>query len=352
MSKKTILISSILFCLTMSHTACHAAPNLFGEDKQTLFVNNRVVAKVNGKAISIMDITKKMDMLFYRQYPQYASSVPARFQFYQANWKYVLQELIDKELILADAQEAKLPVSLGDVRQEMESLFGPNIIHNLDQAGLTFEEAMKMVQDDLIIKRMIYARVNAKVIKLITPQDVREAYEKYAQEHIRPDSWRYHVISIRDKDVSKGAEAANLVHNFLNENVPLQELSGNVKKTHPFENTSVNISEEHTHTEKEMPETSRAILETLQSKSYSKPIPQQSRTDKSTVFRIYYLDQMEKGGSPPLNEAENEVRNGLASIAVRDETERYIKRLRQYYDVQENTLKEIMASDFQPYSLK
>lgn len=353
MQQKTFFISTILCCFLLGQS-CEAAPtSLFGlEENQTLFVNNRIVAKVNGKAISVLDIMKKMDLLFYRQYPEYASSLPARFQFYQANWKHILQELMDKELILADAHDAKLPISAGDVRQEMEAMFGPNIIHSLDQAGLSFEEAMKMVQEDITIRRMIYSRVNAKVMKSITPQDIKKAYETYSKENIRPDIWRYHVISIRDKDVSRGAEAANLVHNLLNEKVPLSELTLKIKQTHPFENTSINVSEEYRHTEKEMSAAYKEILEGISSQSHSKPIPQKSRTDQSTVFRVFYLDEMQKGGAPSLKEVENEIKNRLTEVSVGEETERYIKKLRQHFDVQESYLKEMISSDFQPFSLK
>ena len=62
------------------------------------------------------------------------------------NWKYVLQELIDKELILGDAEEKKVAITAGDVRQEMENMFGPNIIANLDKIGLSMDEALKIVR--------------------------------------------------------------------------------------------------------------------------------------------------------------------------------------------------------------
>ena len=71
------------------------------------------------------------------------------------SWKSALEEIIDKELILADAQESKIEVSSGDVRQEMERSFGPNIIANLDKAGISFEEASKIMQEEIIIRRMI-----------------------------------------------------------------------------------------------------------------------------------------------------------------------------------------------------
>ncbi len=87
---------------------------LLQEAPQKIAVNNKILAKVNGKVISTVDIMKKMDMQFYKRFPQYVTSVEARYQFYLANWGHVLQEFIDKELILADAAESKIEVSSGD----------------------------------------------------------------------------------------------------------------------------------------------------------------------------------------------------------------------------------------------
>ncbi|MBA3815063.1 MAG: SurA N-terminal domain-containing protein, partial [Parachlamydiaceae bacterium] len=133
MNNKYIFKSLLAFGSLCTPLLLKADPFLFNTEQELqIVVNNRILAKVNGKAISVMDLMKKMDLLFYRQFPQYISSAQARYQFYQANWKHLLEEIIDKELILADAQDAKIPISAGDVRQEMEVLFGPNIISNLD----------------------------------------------------------------------------------------------------------------------------------------------------------------------------------------------------------------------------
>ncbi|MGA8165085.1 MAG: hypothetical protein WB791_08700, partial [Waddliaceae bacterium] len=90
------------------------------ERDRYIFINNRILSQVNGKAISIVDVMKKMDLLFYRQFPQYSSSVEARFQFYEINWRHVWEDLVDKELILAEAAENKIGMTNGDIRQEME----------------------------------------------------------------------------------------------------------------------------------------------------------------------------------------------------------------------------------------
>ncbi len=352
--KKHFFLSCILACLTATGS-CQAAgeTSLFGTIREPkLVVNNRILAKANGKAISVVDIMKKMDMMFYKQFPQYTSSVQARFQFYQINWKLVLNEMIDRELILADAEESKLVVSAGDVRQEMESLFGPNIITNLDKIGLTFNEASKMVLDDITMRRMIYFRVQSKAVTKITPQLIRSYYDDVAKDNIRDNEWVFNVVTIRHRDSSNAAETANLVHRLLAEDkIPLADLNTKLEETAPTtaQNVSVTVSEEFHTNEKELSEPFRKILVTLNANSYSEPIAQKSRANNSTVTRIFYLKQMTPGGVIPYNEMADNIRARLLDDEINKESDAYLTRLRKQFHVQEIVLEG--TDTFQPFEL-
>lgn len=346
-----------IFC-SFSLLACH--PNveagLFDvPQEREIVVNNRILAKANGKAISVVDVMKKMDMQFYRQFPQYASSQEARFQFYNANWKRTLSDLIDKELIVADSQEGKMNVSAGDVRQEMESLFGPNIIVNLDQAGLTFNEAQEMVHDEIIIRRMMYFRVQAKAIAAATPQKIREFYDQFAKSNIRDSVWDYRVVTIRHRDSTKAAEAANAIRAMLvDDNIGIEEIADKWKKEQEGKPraATVNVSEEFHTNEKELSESFSATLLSMTPATYSLPITQKSRSDNSTVVRIFYLKNMTPGGPVPFNEVEGKIKDKLINDAMEKETKAYFTRMRQHFDVQDDSLQELFKSDFQPFVLK
>lgn len=321
------------------------------EERAHIVVNNRILARINDKAISVVDLMKKLDVLFYREFPQYTASKVARYKFYQANWKGVLEELIDKELILADAEENKLPISSGDVRQEMERMFGPNIIANLDKVGLTFDDAWKIVQGDITIRRMMYMRVNAKAMRQVTPQDVWAAYEEHVKKIVRPDEWTYRVISIRSKSQEDGAMAANVAYNMLAEHtVPLDKLADELKKVPHGENVQVNVSEEFHHMDNEVSENYKTTLSKLENHQYSQPIAQKSR-DKSTVFRIFYLDEHFVGGPIPFNEAEAKVKDKLIEIASAKESDVYLNKLRKHFAVNTDEIQQIIKGDFQPFVL-
>jgi hypothetical protein len=351
MKVNNLIFAVLLFFCTLKLFA--AQPFSFeNEDVVRFKVNNRILAKVNGKAVSVIDVMKKMDMLFFREFPEYATSSTARFQFYDVNWKHVLQDLINKELVLADAEENKLEVSCGDVRQEMEDLFGPNIIANLDQMGMTFEEASKIVLGDIKIRRMLGIRVHAKSIRMVTPAHVRAAYESFAKDssNIRLAGWEYQVISIRDKeDPTKGEALAMEAHRLLREgNVTIDTLKEKLDLAYT---TSVNISEIYKHNEQEVPQANKDILSQLDINSFSNPISQQSRSDKSIVFRIFYLKGKVKGGIPPFAEVAGNLRESLVDKVISRETDAYLKRLRNQFGVRDDDLTLTIPEDFKPFVL-
>lgn len=344
-----------IFIFFISSSSAQAESSfLSGAKEPQISVNNRILAKTNGKAISVIDLMKKMDLLFYRQFPQYTSSSVARYQFYLANWKGVLTELIDKELIMADAAESKLIVSAGDIRQEMETLFGPNIIENLDKVGLTFDEAYQMVLSDITLRRMLYFKVQSKAISQTTPQKIREYYDRIAKDNIRDNEWIYRVVTIRHKDPSRAAETANTVRCLLDEDkISFQDLPSKLKEFVPQSprQPTVTISEEFHTKEKELSDLFRKNLEMLQPDSYSIPLPQKSRADLSTVVRIFYLKEIKLGGMIPFKELEAKIKGILVEEAMEKESKIYLERLRQHFDTQEGQINELINSDYQPFLL-
>src|SRR5262249_45381970 len=150
-----------------------------GEDAKSRFsVQNRVLATVNGNVISVIEVKKKMDMLLYQNFPQCLDVPEARYEFYSSHWRKVLSVLIYRELMLADAEAKGFPMSSGDVREELEEIFGPDVMLNLDNAGLTLDEAWQMVKADITIRRMLYYQVRMRVTPQITPSEIRKAYDE------------------------------------------------------------------------------------------------------------------------------------------------------------------------------
>lgn len=330
-------------------------PSLLGrsaEERRPVVINNRILAKVHGKAISVIDVQKKMDVVFYRRFPEFANSPTTRHQFYSINWRPVLNDLIDKELILFDAKLNKIEVSRGDVRQELEEMFGPNIVANLDKVGIDYDEARSMIEGDLLIRRMMSMKVHLKAHGRITPRELRKAYEEYSVKNKRSPAWAYRVITVRHADAAKEQAAAEALHAALAEKkATLEELSCTYQTLAGVDpETKVTFSEEFHHKEEEASEAYRAVLRELSIDSYSSPLAQQSRG--KSLHRIFYLKEMTAGGMVPFPEVEGELRQMLMGKAIAEETDLYISKLRKEAGLSKEKLDQFIPENFQPFSLQ
>jgi len=352
--KKIILLSLSLFLMNVStKTSLESAP-LSSRTEPKVSVNNRILARINGKPITTYDLVRKMDLTFYKQYPEYVSSNQARFQFYQQGWKYILDDLITEELVLADAKESKIEASAGDVRQEMEEQFGPNIISNLDKAGMSLDEAYKIVEAEIILQRTIASRVNIKALRKVTPIKVREAYEEYL---LKPENrtltkWNYRVITIKDRDIVKTEALSKLVYQLLLDGIQLENLSDTLKKRKLLgKNGKVTISKTISNDEKELAENYKDVLTHLDAGMYSQPFPFKSRVLKTTVYRIIFVDESIPGGYPTFKDLEPKIKQFLLNQAADKETELYIEKLRLHYHVREADLKAMIPENYEPFKL-
>ena len=353
-----MLLSSSVFAAAPKPQEQSAAANLLlmpDEKGVVLLVNNRVLAKVNGKAITVIDVQKKMDMLFLQAFPEYAGSKIALSQFYGMNWKSCLDDLIHKELVLADAEEMKMKVTNGDVRQEVESMFGPNVIANLDKVGLSLDEAWDLVKNDILIRRMMMARVNIKAMHKVYPLDVRKAYEDYVKNFDKSQEWVYQLITVRDNDSNASKSGASKISELLiADAVPLNDIVSYVKDHQLVASTStVNVSEEFKHHDKEISENYKEILKNMREGQYSKPIETASRNDrKSKIYRVFYLKQIINHEPDSFPDMAIKLKNQLTDKLIAEESVIYLKKLREHYVVKDDEILKDLPPNFEPFVLK
>jgi len=324
-----------------------AGQNVLGEQNPgRIRVNNRVLARINNKSISVVDLVKRMDMVFRSQYPQYVESPQARLQYYAMSWKNALRDTIDKELILADAEKMEMEIPPGDIRQEMEEYFGPNIMENLSQAGLSYEEAWDMLKTDALVRRTMMGRVNMKVMTKIGPKEVRNAYDNFVQSENTGNQWAYRVISIRSSDPFKGKDAAKAMHSKLQEGASLEE----AQSFATADGVQIKLSELFTHDQKSISPAYKKELEKLDSGSFSKPVAQKSRNN-DTIHRIFYLDQLICKTIPSLQEMEGQLRNKLLEEGMIAESEKYFNDLHDRFGLSDEVLSELIPEGFEPFSI-
>ncbi|MBJ7448788.1 MAG: peptidyl-prolyl cis-trans isomerase [Parachlamydiales bacterium] len=327
--------------------------SLFQKSPATIAVQNRVLAKANSKLITVVDVMKRMDLVFFREYAHLADSLEARCQFYQQNWRSFLDDLIDSELIMADAGEKKYSVSEGDVREEMESLFGPNVVYNIDSYGLTFDEAKNMLTSDLTVRRMTYAMVNNRVMHQIHPKEVREIYEKEVKNNPTDDVWTYRVLSLNGPKSDECKQAAEVAYQLLSDNsITIDSINEALKEKNVLTNDmTVSVSDEFVRHEKELSTNHKDSLKSLNSGQYSNPASQLNRNTNQTVWRIFYVKDHQEGRIIPFPEVEDRIKQYLMEKAVAAETERYRTHLRERYNIDKDYLNEMIPGDFQPFHL-
>ena len=310
-------------------------------------VQNTILSQVNGKTISMIDVKKKMDLMFHQTYPQLIDSAPARVQFYEASWRRVLMDLIDHELILAEAAEKEIKLTDGEVREVMEERFGPNVMQTLDKIGLTYDETWKMVRNELIVQRMSWWFIQSKAVTSVTPQDIRQAYRLHLIEHPPYSEWNYRVISIRVQEPNE-ALSEQVYQLLLESEAPPEALEGTLKQLET-PGVSIALSSEYKAKTQELSDTHQAALSVLAPGTYSKPSAQVSRIDQKTVYRIFYLIGKQEFPAPAFESLAHDLRDQLIEKAVAQESELYLSKLRKYYGLD---MKKTVPEDLHPFSLQ
>ena len=342
-----------LFLLCVVFSVEGSQSSLFSRNRQ-IVVNNRVLATINRHSISVLDVMKQMDMVFYKQFSHYTDSVEARYQFYVTNWKYIFRDLINKELVMADAAENQFEISNGDVRQEMEELFGPNIMMNLERIGMTYNEAWEILRSDILIRRMMLGRANMPAMNKIGPQHIVDAYAEFIKSYQDlGNEWVYQVLSIRDDDDEQGKQMATVANELLTSGTnSFDDIVDEVLNRDNLANPkSIKVSEEFHHTDKELSPAYREALGTIEAGSYSTPIAQTSRASGSTVLRIFYLKEIVTQEIPTFDKVEDKLHDTLLQEQVEKETQKYISRLRKRFHVDDERLQRQIPKDFQPFVL-
>jgi hypothetical protein len=338
-----------------SASLAYSFPSL-SDAPEEVVINNRILTKVNNTTISVMDVMRKMDLFLNRYYPQESTSNIARYQFYASRWRETLQQLIDQELVMADADNRGIKVSDGEVRQEMQERFGPNVMETLNQMNISYEEARKLTHQELIVQRMNWLRVTSKALQKVNSQDVKDAYKEFCQENPPQHQWKYQMISIRCDRKEVGKELAQKVFAQLKK-LPNPNPSEALKNLKYFLNSDeismLTLSQEYTVEDKQLAETHKSALNALLSdatlQSFSQPIEQISR-DGSVVYRIFFLKDHAVKQPPAFDSIASEIKDGLLQKVASEEMIAYTKKLRQRFGYDERSLD--LPDAFEPFSIR
>ncbi len=350
---------SILGTLTLVAVSSniHANVNLLTPpppQQQQLIVNNRILTKVNEQTISVLDVMKKMDVFLNRYYPEYANSINARHQYFTSQWRATLTQMIDNELMLADAEKLELKVTDAEVREAILERFGPNIMISLDKLQLSYEEARKMVHTDIIAEKMTWYRINSKAVQSVNPQDIKQAYKSYLIKNPAKEQWEYEVLSIRTKSEEAGKLFAEKTYAMMQTSEQsFEELVQDLKNECTDDpEISINLSEEFKTDTKTISDSHKQALMSLVVNSISEPIRQLSKADQSVVYRIFHLKNHIKLPQQSFSKVANKLREELLNIAATKESALYLGKIRKKFGYDSQSIQQEIPADFQPFVLK
>jgi hypothetical protein len=329
---------------------CAEPPQMMNfSDGPKIGVQNAILAKVNGNTISMMDVKKKMDMIFYQHYAHLADSTQARYQFYETSWRRILMEMIDNELILADAADKEVKLTDAEVREEIENRFGPSVMSTLDKIGISYDETWKMIKNEMIVGRMTWWFVQSKAMAKVTPQEIRQGYRLYLKENPARTEWKYRVLSIRE---AEPAVVDELYQKIQEQKIGLEDLPTFLKG---FEDkhlsSSFSFSNEYSATDAELSESHRTSLASLTPGSFGPPVTQISR-DKKKLTRIFYLAEKTDIPVPTFEQLAPQIKNELLQKNSMEISNVYLEKLRKHYRFDGAHLQETLPADLQPFALQ
>ena len=334
---KTILFSALILGSLQVEAETPALPQM--EQVHEIVVQNRILTKLNGKNISVLDVMKQMDVFLSRHYPQYMNSKTARFQFYSTQWRQTLDQMIDHELMVTDAESREIKVSDGEVREEIQTRFGPNVMATLDQLGISPDEAREIVEQDMIVQRIQWVRVTSKVLQKVTSQEIKKAYQKYLIENPAKEEWKYQFVTIRAADEAAAQALALKLMDFKEKAQENLTVAADLFKAElPPENAvTLNVSQEFTLEDKSVSEAHRDVLSQLTSSQWSAPTAQLSR-DGTTVVRIFHLKDHTKTKPPAFAAIYSDLKQNLLQETAEQENKIYVAKLHQRFSFNDQSL--------------
>jgi len=334
---------SIFLTTTFANITNSYAPDI--EMNVKFKINNAILAKVADKTITAYDVMKKLELNFNKAYPDLLNSPSARYQFYLSGWQATLEELINHQLILLDATSKELKITDSEIKEEVEIKYSPNHMVNLKNLNLSYDEVIKLTQEEMIVHRMLYYFVKAKADQKITPAAIRSAYHLYCIENPAKETWSYYIITtdcIADKETSE--KVLSLIREINQDPQDMQNLLSEIEKK--YQNCKISISQLYKADNKELSTSLQKILNNLKTNTYSDIITQTNKAKNKKVLRIFYLKDYEKKEIESFHEISNKLKEKLLQKALLEESEKYFAKLKKKYPVEKN---ENISKDFLPF---
>jgi peptidyl-prolyl cis-trans isomerase C len=157
----------------------------------------RVVATVNGDPITLAEFQERFGRTGIK--PEREAELEIKVEF--------LNRLIERKMMLSEAQRKRIKVGLPEINKKMEALrieYGKDIKDLLESQGVDFEKWKSDIWEDIMIERLIALEVNRRVS--VTPSEVRRYYQANVKEFEKPEQVRVRQIVVATEDEARKVE--------------------------------------------------------------------------------------------------------------------------------------------------
>lgn len=171
----------------------------------------RVVATVNGDPITLAEFNERFGRTGIKPEREAERAIKVEF----------LNRLIERKMMLIEAQRKRIKVELPEINKKMEALrleYGKDIRDLLASQGVDFEKWKSDIWEDIMIERLIASEVNRHVS--VAPSEVRRYYQANPREFEKPEQVRVRQIVVASEEDARkvkellqaGADFATLAH--------------------------------------------------------------------------------------------------------------------------------------------
>jgi peptidyl-prolyl cis-trans isomerase C len=163
----------------------------------TVSADVRVVATVNGDPITLSEFQERFSRSGIK--PEHEAELDIKVEF--------LNRLIERKMLLFEAQRMRIKVGLPEINKKMEALrneYGKDIKDFLASEGVDFEKWKSDIWEETMIERLIALEVNRRIS--VTPSEVRRYYQANPEEFEKPEQVRVRQIVVPTEEEAKKVE--------------------------------------------------------------------------------------------------------------------------------------------------
>ena len=186
----------------------------------------------------------------------------------------------------------------------------------------------------------------------VSPQQVKDAYQHFAESQGSQKEWKYRVISLKGDDDKTLTHNTEELSSILKDRSweEAQDLLETFKNTH--ENTPVSVSNSYRHGEKQISPAYQEALSQLEPGLFSSPQTQISRSTGKPVYRIFFLESILENPTPSFDSTQRNLEQLVNQEVFNQEFSTYLNNLRQRYGVTEQLTAELVPSTYKPFILR